>query len=53
MNTLHRKIRVIDDFDVSKVVTSAQDKKEDKEHDKSPKRFEDVELRTLLDEDDS
>ena len=30
-----------------------QDKKEDKEHEKSPKKFEDVELQGLLDENDS
>ena len=51
MNMFHRMIRVNDDFGVSKVGTSTQDKKEDKEHEKPPKKFEDVELQTLLDED--
>ena len=32
VNVLHRKIRVNDGFGVSKVVTSTQNKKEDKEH---------------------
>ena len=48
---LHRKIRVKDGFGVSKVVTSTQNKKEDKEHGKPPKKSEDVELQVLLDED--
>ena len=39
MNMLHRKIRVFDGFGVSKVVTSTQDKKEDKEHGKPPKKM--------------
>ena len=34
MIVLHRKIRVNDDFGVSKVVTSKQHKKEEKEHGK-------------------
>ena len=42
-----------DDFDVSKVVIYTQEKKEDKEHGKQSKRFEDVELQALLYEDDS
>ena len=50
---LHRKIRVNDSFDVSKVVTLTQDKKEDKEHGKQPKRFKYVELEALLNEDES
>ena len=37
VNMLHRKIRVNDSFDVSKVVSSIQDKKENKEHGKSQK----------------
>ena len=45
VNVLHCKIRVNDGFGVSKVVT-------DKEHGKLPKKFEDVELHALLDEDD-
>ena len=53
VNVLCRKIRVNDGFDVSKVVTSTQEKREDKEHGKPPKIFEDVELQVLLDEDDS
>ena len=36
MNVLHRKIRVNDGFGDSKVVTSTQNKKEDKEHGKPP-----------------
>ena len=46
VNMLHRKIRVNDDFksDDFDVV--------DKEHGKSSKRYEDVELQALLDEDD-
>ena len=48
---LHRNVN--DCFGISKVVTSTQDKKEDKEHGKSPKQFEDMELQALLDEDDS
>ena len=44
---------VNDGFGVSKVVTSTQDKKEDKEHVKPLKYFEDAELQALLDEDDS
>jgi len=46
MNMLHRKKRVngfkIGDFDIA-----------DKEHGKPPKKYEDVELQALLDEDDS
>ena len=40
-------------FKVLKVVTSTQDKKEDKEHGKPPKKFEDVKLQASLDKDDS
>ena len=47
---LHRKVRVNDGFGVSKVVTSML---VDKEHEKPPKRYKDVELQALLDEDDS
>ena len=53
LNMLHRKIRVNDSFDVSKVGNSIQNKKEHREHGKSSKEFEDVELQALLDEDDS
>ena len=53
VNMLHRKIRVNDGFEVSKVVTSTQDKKNDKEHGNCKKTFEDVELQTLLNEYDS
>ena len=53
VNILYHKIRMNDGFCVSKMVTSTQDKKEDKEHGKPPKSFEDVELQTLLEEDDS
>ena len=52
VSMFHRKIRVNDGLGVSKVVTSAQDKKEDKKHGKLPKKFEDVELQALFDEDD-
>ena len=50
VNMLHRKIRVNDGFGVLKVVTSML---QDKEHGKPSKRYEDVELQALLDEDDS
>ena len=50
VNLLQSKICVNNCLDVSKVVTSTQDKKEDKEHGKPPKQFENVES---LDEDDS
>ena len=53
VNMLHRKIRVKDDYDVTKVVTLTQDKKEDKEHRKLPKTFKGVDLQALLDERDS
>ena len=46
VNMLHRKIRV---NEVSKVVTSTQDKKDKK----MPKKFGDVELQALSNEDDS
>ena len=49
MNMLHRKTRVNDGLGVSKVVTSTQDKKEDKEHGKPSQKSEDMELN----EDDS
>ena len=49
VNMLHRKIRVNDDFGVLKVDFDVADK----EHGKPPKRYEDVELQALLDEDDS
>ena len=52
VNMLHRKIHVDDGFCISKVVTSTQGKKEDKEHGNRQK-FEDVELQALLDEDNS
>ena len=52
-NMLHREIRVNESFGVSKVVTSTQDKKEDKEHGKLSKKFENKELQALLDEDDA
>ena len=52
-NVLHQKIRMKDGFGVSKVATSIQDKKEDKENGKLPK-IEDVELQTKrLEENDS
>ena len=47
VNRLHRKIRVNDGFGVLKVVTSTQDKKQDKESEKPLKKFEDVELQAL------
>ena len=53
MNMFHRKMRVSDDFGVSKVVASTKDKKGDKEHGKPPKQFEEVKLRAFLNEDDS
>ena len=53
VNNLHYKIRVNDGFDVLKVMTLIQDTKEDKEHGKPPKKFEDVELQPLFDEDNS
>ena len=53
VNMLHRKMCVNNGFYVSKVVTSTQDKKDDKEHGKPSNKFDDVELQTLLDEDDS
>ena len=37
VNKLDREIHVNDGFDVSKVVISTQDKREDKEHGKSSK----------------
>ena len=49
MNNFYRKIRVNDGFSISKVVTF---KVADKEQGKPPKKFEDVELQALLDEDD-
>ena len=52
VNKLHRKICVNESFNVSKVMTSPQDKNEDEERGKQPKKFEDVELQALLDEDD-
>ena len=52
VNMFHCKKRVNDGFDVSKVVTSIQDEKEDKEHEKPPKKFEDVELHAFLNEDE-
>ena len=52
VNMFHRKIRANDAFDVSKVVTLTQVKKEDKEHGKPPKEFKDVELQALLVEND-
>ena len=39
VSVYHRKIRVKDGSGVSKVVTSTQDKKEDKEHGKSQKNW--------------
>ena len=53
VNMFHRNIRVNDGFIVSKVISSTQDKKENKVHGKPSKIFEDVELQTLLNEDDS
>ena len=50
VNMFHRKIRVNDGFGIAKVVTSTQDKREDKEHGKSPKIRR---LQALLDENDS
>ena len=52
VNILHHKICVNDGFGVSKVGTSTHGKKKDKE-DKNPKKFKDMELQVLLDEDDS
>ena len=37
VNMLHRKIRVMGGFDISKAVTSTEDKKEGKRHEKPPK----------------
>ena len=48
---LHRKIRLNNGVGVTEVVTSTQDKKEDRKHRKLSRKFEDVEA--LLDEDDS
>ena len=53
VNMIHRKIRVNDGFGVSKVPISTQDKKEDKEHGKPPKKLEDVELQAQLHVDES
>ena len=52
VNMLHHKLRVNDGFGVSKVMISTQDKKEDKEHRKLVRKFEDVELQAFLDEKD-
>ena len=52
MNMVQRKIRVNDGFGISKMVTSTQDKKEQGKW-KTAKKFADVELQTLLDEDNS
>ena len=49
-NVLHRKLRVNDDFDVLKCMTSTKGKEEDKERAKTAKNFEDVGLEALLDE---
>ena len=46
-------VRANKGFGVSKVVSSTQYKTEDKEHGKSSKKFEDVELQVMLDKDDS
>ena len=51
MNIFYRKVRISDGFNVSKVVTLTQDKKEDKKRGKSPKEFVGVELQALFDED--
>jgi len=45
----HRKKRVNDGFSVSKLDFDVADK----EHGKPPKKYKDVELQALLDEDDS
>ena len=49
VNMLYRKKRVNDGFSVSKLEISMLPK----EHGKPPKKYEDVELQALLDEDDS
>ena len=48
VNMIHRKVRVNDGFGVSKVMTSTQDKKEDKEDIHNRQKFKDVELQVLL-----
>ena len=53
VNMLDREIRVNDSFSVSKVVSSTQDKKKDKEPGKLPKKFGDVESQALSGEGDS
>ena len=53
VNLLQNKIRENDGSDVWKVVISTEGKKEDNEGRKLPKKFQDVILQTLLDEDDS
>ena len=55
VNMLHHKIHVNDGFGVSKVVTSTQDKKEDKELGNSPinRKCPTTHCKALLDEDDS
>ena len=53
VNVLHRRIRVYSGIGVSKVMTLTRDKKEDEEHGKPTTKFVDVELRALLDEEDS
>ena len=53
VNVLHREICENDSFGISEVVTLTRDKKEDEQHRKPPKKFEDVKLQALLDEDDS
>ena len=50
VNVLHRKIRVNDGFGVSKVMTS---RSQTRNMENRLKKFEDVELQALLDEDDS
>ena len=52
VNMLNGKIRVNDSFGVSKVVTSTQDKKEDKEHKNGQKTRRCGIARAPLDEND-
>ena len=55
LNVLHRKMCVNDGFGISKLVISTQDEKEEGRQRtwKIAKKFEDVQLQALLDDDDS
>ena len=50
VNMLHNKVRLNDGFGVSKVVTS---RLQTRKVENNEKKFDDVELQVLLDEDDS